>query len=289
LTQAKAGWILLAITLYVIDYFVRSIRWAVLIKPIRTIPAQALYWPLLIGFFANNVLPLRMGEFVRAHICGTKFKISRTASLGTILIERIFDTLSFLTTFLIVALIYPFPRFVEKGAIALGVACFGVIATLLLIRKHENRFHQLLERLGLPSAWKSRVRDITTHFLHSISGITRPRYLAEAMALSLTVWIMEGTFIFLMARAFTLPLLYAQSFFLLFVLGLSVTLPQAPGAVGTFEFFGVMALSFVGIAKEQALPLILAIHGTQFIFIAALGMIGLWKEGLTFRSLTSTS
>ena len=109
------------------------------------------------------------------------------------------------------------------------------------------------------------------------------------MGLSLLVWILEGTFLFLMARAFALPIAYGQAFFLLFALGLSVTLPQAPGYVGTFEFFGVTALSLLGIAKSQGLPLILAIHGTQFIFIGILGMFGLWKEGLSLRNLTSTT
>ena len=80
---------------------------------------------------------------------------------------------------------------------------------------------------------------------------------------------------------------YGQAFFLLFALGLSVTLPQAPGYVGTFELFGVTALTFLGIPKDQGLAVILAVHGTQFIFITLLGSLALWKEGLTFRSLTS--
>lgn len=120
LAHAQLLPILLALTLYFFEYFIRSGRWSILIRPIKNISSKDLLWPLMIGFFANNILPLRMGEFVRAHVCGTKFNISRTASLGSILLERIFDTLSFLTTFLVASLFYPFPHYMEKGAWLLG-------------------------------------------------------------------------------------------------------------------------------------------------------------------------
>jgi len=120
LTQARLSWVALALSLYVIEFGLRSVRWSILIRPIRTVSSKELFWPMLIGFFANNILPLRMGEIVRAHVCGTKFKISRTASLGSILLERIGDTLSFLITFFVASLFYPFPPYMEKGAWLLG-------------------------------------------------------------------------------------------------------------------------------------------------------------------------
>ena len=92
-----------------------------------------------------------------------------------------------------------------------------------------------------------------------------------------------------MAHAFVVNLLYSQAFFLLFALGLSVTLPQAPGYVGTYELFGITALGLLGIPKDQGLPVILAIHGMQFAFITLLGTLGLWHEGLSFQNLTSTT
>src|SRR6185437_13401563 len=91
--QAKPLWIAAALALYTVGYSLRTIRWRLLLEPIKEIPTAELFRPLVIGFFANNILPFRMGEFVRAHVCGRKFQISRTASLGTILLERICDTL----------------------------------------------------------------------------------------------------------------------------------------------------------------------------------------------------
>jgi uncharacterized protein (TIRG00374 family) len=289
LMRARPGPIIVAVMIYFIGYYLRSVRWAILLRPVCAVPPKDLFWPMIIGFFANNVLPLRMGELVRAHISGTKCKISRTASLGTILLERVCDTLSFLTTFLVASLFYPFPHYMEKGAWLLGGACLLVIVLLILIRFHEATFHEILAGSPLPAGWKTRIRGMTAHFIHSTSGITQPRYVIEAMILSLIIWVIEGTFLYLMAHAFVIDLKYAGAFFLLFALGLSVTLPQAPGYVGTFELFGATALSLLGIPKSQGLPVVLAIHGTQFMLISLMGVIGLWREGLSFHNLTSTT
>ncbi len=287
--QANPWPILLCLILYFVEYLVRSERWAILIRTIRPIPAKELFWPMIIGFFANNVLPLRMGELVRAHVCGSKFKISRTASLGSIFLERICDTISFLTTFLVASLFCEFPHYMEKGAWLLGGGCITAILMLILIRQHEKRFHAVLEWSPLSENWTGRLKHLVGQFIHSTSGITQPRYVAEAMALSVIIWVIEGSFLYLVGLSFGIPLPYAGAFFLLFALGLSVTLPQAPGYVGTFELFGVTALSLLGIPKEQGLPVILAIHGIQFILISILGTIGLWREGLTMSSLTQTN
>jgi uncharacterized protein (TIRG00374 family) len=288
LAKAKFRWVFLAILIYLIDMSLRAERWAILIKPIQAIGARDLFWPMIIGFFANNILPLRMGEVVRAHVCGTKFKISRAGTLGSIFLERIGDTLAFLTTFLAASLFYPFPPYMEKGAWLLGGACLLAIVIMVLIRRHESLFHAVLERSPLPSSWKNRINHLATHFINSTSGITQPRYVVEAMALSLIVWILEGSYLYLMSKAFAINLKYGEAFFLLFALGLSVTLPQAPGYVGTFEFFGVTALTLLGISKNQGLPLILAVHGTQFAFVGILGVLGMWREDLSFHNLTTT-
>src|SRR5205814_656813 len=80
LKRASLAPIFLALALSVVGFLLRSQRWAVLMAPVRPTGRFELFWVMMIGFFANNVLPLRMGELVRAHICGTKLNISRTAS-----------------------------------------------------------------------------------------------------------------------------------------------------------------------------------------------------------------
>lgn len=285
LAQADIRWVLVAMGVYACGYGFRALRWERLLQPIKRIPALPLLGPLIIGFFANNVLPFRMGELIRAHVTGKKFHISRTASLGTIFIERICDALAFLTTFLVVAFFFPFPENVKHGAYALAAGCGLAIASLIFAIKFHQSALRLMDRFSLLGERKAKFQHLLTSFTQGVSGITEKRYVANALGLSLIIWVIEGTTLYLITRAFPVQFSYPQAFFVLFFLGLSVTLPQAPGYVGTIELFGVTALGLLGIPRESGLPIILAVHGSEFFFIAILGVWALWKEGTSLGQI----
>jgi len=285
LRTARLRWIACALMIYSIGYILRAFRWRILMEPIRRCSAGELFAPMIIGFLANNILPFRMGEFIRAHVTGTKFNVSRTASLGTILLERLCDTVSFLSTFIAVALIFPFPGVVEKGAAALGLLCILVTASLVIILRHRDRFQEVVEKLRIPQNWKRTIEHLVGNFAQGVSSLKKARHVAGALLLSLVIWTIEGSYLYLIAKSLSAPLSYPQAFFLLFFMGLAVTLPQAPGYIGTLELFGVTALALLGIPKQQALPVILSIHGTQFCFILAVGMWALYHEGISLNSL----
>jgi len=285
MAAAHLGWIALGMMIYTMGYLLRGVRWKILVDPIKVIPVTQLLGPMILGFFANNILPFRMGEFVRAHITGRKFDISRTASLGTILLERLLDTISFLATFLVSAFFFPFPRTVEKGAAFLGGACVLVIAGLILAIRYHVHADAILEKVKLPERWKVQINDVVRNFVHGVSSMKRASDVLLALVLSLIIWTIEGTTLYLFVRAFPISFSYPQSFFLLFFMGLSVTLPQAPGYVGTLELFGVTALALLGIPRSQGLPVILTIHALEFAFIFTLGVTFLLKEHLSLKSI----
>src|SRR5579862_8990919 len=89
-------WLLPALAVYMLGYVIRGFRWVILLNPIKKCSFKSLFPTLLIGFMANNVTPLRLGEFIRAHLNGKKEGISRSASLGTIILERLFDGMAML-------------------------------------------------------------------------------------------------------------------------------------------------------------------------------------------------
>jgi glycosyltransferase 2 family protein len=286
--SADLRWIALAMVVYSFGFIIRSFRWRILMAPVKKVRARELYPVMMLGFLANNVLPFRMGELVRAHRTGRKFGVSRAASLGTILIERLFDTISFLTTFVVVAIFFNFPMAVRSGAWALGLACLSVIALLFGMVRRPQWVEALLRKSPLRAAWKTKLLTLSQSFTQGVLGMFRPTYLIATLVLSLSIWTLEGTVLFLIARSFDIGLGYPQSFFVLFFMGLAVTLPQAPGFVGTIELFGVSALSLLGIPKEQGLPAILTIHACQFVYILIVGFLCLWREGLSLRGLAAS-
>lgn len=281
-------WIAFAMAVYSFGYLFRAIRWSLLLHPVKRIQPLALFNPMMLGWFANNVLPLRMGEIVRAYLAGKKFSVSVSATLATILLERICDTLAFLSTFLISALFFAFPHYIEKGAAALGGACVLAIATLVFISHHLSKFNAIVHRIPLiPHGLKEKVIHIAANFSHGVSTMKSVKDILGSLALSIVIWVLEGTVLYMFGRAFSIGMSYPASFFLLFFLGISVTLPQAPGYVGVMELFGVSALGILGVPKDQALPVILTLHAAQFVYVGVLGLWALSREGLTLGSIVA--
>ncbi len=286
--EARISILFLSLLTYITGYWMRAVRWETLMRPVKHVPAKDLFSPLILGFFGNNILPLRMGEILRAHWTGKKLGISRTSCLATIFMERLYDTISFLLTFLAVTLFFPFPESIEHGAYALGGACIATLIVLILSLCFQSHVKGLIEKLPLPHPLKSKILNLYHNFMHGASGTTKPSHVLIVFLQSLVIWTLEGTTLYIMVHAFPVTFAYPQAFFLLFMLGLSALLPQAPGYVGTVELAGTAALGLCGIPRAQALPIILTIHAFQFTFIVILGFISLSREGLSLRQLIHT-
>ncbi len=288
LSQANMGLVGIALAIALFNFVLRGVRWSVIIHPLKPIGSLDVLWVLMLGFFANNVLPFRMGEIARAHVCARKIGISLSGALGTVVMERLCDMVSFLLVFLVASSAVPFPAYMKKGALLMGGSCLLMLIALLFAHFQRSAFQALLNSIPIPALWKGKIQEIVTQFTHSTIGVLRLSVLVKALTLSFIIWTGEAVFLHLIAKSLAVSLPLMGAFFLLFALGLSVALPQGPGYVGTFEYFGATALVFLGIPKENGLPVILAVHGIQFGLVCLLGVFSLWKEGLSLRTLSST-
>jgi len=283
--QADIKWILGAFVIYGAGFYIRSCRWSVILRPLIPVRAKRLYPILMIGFLGNNVLPFRMGELLRAHVCGRQLSLSRTACLGSIFLERVFDMFTFVLLFLMTAFFLRFPPDIERAAHGMGIVAAIAVAGLLALLCAGDRVASLIRHLPLRETWTFALQRIVTNILNGLSILKSPKQVAAIAAMSMVVWGIEGTVLYTIAKAFPVEFSFSHAFFLLFFLAVSVALPQAPGYIGTMEFFGVMALSLLGIPRENGLPLILTIHGFQFLFIGIAGVMALTHEGLNIHSI----
>ncbi|MFH0924545.1 MAG: lysylphosphatidylglycerol synthase transmembrane domain-containing protein, partial [bacterium] len=130
--------------LQVISYMVRALRWKYLMSSIKEIRFRSLFSATVVGFMANNLFPLRVGEFIRAYFIGTKENISKSASFATIILERLFDGFTILLFLLLVLFFLPLPtegKYINSytlkkiGIISLFLYLFIVIVLILLKKK----------------------------------------------------------------------------------------------------------------------------------------------------------
>ena len=132
LKTAQPQWILLLLAFVVLDVLLRAVRWRVLLRPIAPVPTRTTLASLNVGYLANNVLPARLGELYRSHALGEGEGISRPTVLGTVVVERVVDTVIVvgLAAFAVVVLSV---RGVMSSAVLLGAAFVALLVVGLAI------------------------------------------------------------------------------------------------------------------------------------------------------------
>ena len=275
------------------SYLLRTARWRRILLPTRPIAYRSLLSVLMIGFMANNILPARLGEFVRAYVLGRKEAISKSLSFATIMLERLLDGITLLAVLGALALLMRLPAWGEELAYVAGavflIATLGIVG-LLLREDIAGRAIQLVLR-PLPKRLAAKVAEKADSFVQGLHALRGGRAVLDLIVLSLLVWSIEATFYYLVLTAFNVALptstLVLAALLLLVVVNLGIMLPSAPGYVGTFQFFGVLALGVFGVQRELALSATIVAHGVQYALVTAAGLFYFGRENLSFATLTT--
>src|SRR5690242_1640832 len=127
----------------------RAWRWEYLLRPVkRDLRFRNLFSAMMVGYMINNVLP-RAGEIARPYAIGKLEGVSRSAAFGTVLMERIFDLLSFLVVIALVPVVYSgpltqiFPWFEQTG-VWITVVTLGALAVAVFLMLRRDIVFRLL-------------------------------------------------------------------------------------------------------------------------------------------------
>jgi uncharacterized protein (TIRG00374 family) len=283
--QAKLFWVAVAVVVYSLAFFVRSVRWRYLMAPLKDVPRPQLFNYLIIGFFMNNLLPLRLGELVRAHITGQKAGTTRSGVLATVVIERLFDGLSYVVLFFLTFLVLPFPAWTKKSMGAGSILFVGVLFILFLLSKNQSLAERVFAAMPLPRAIRERVNAAFSNFLRGLKSLGNASSLIKVLLLSIVVWTIEGLVFYVMGLSFGMQLTVFQGILVMIIIGMGAILPTAPGYVGTVEFLGTASLVFLGINKNLAFGYIITLHLLQLLTVTFWGLRSLMVEKITLSEL----
>jgi uncharacterized protein (TIRG00374 family) len=265
-------------------FFIRALRWRVLLHPILPDSGLRARWAAVnIGFMANNLLPARVGEFARAYsLARLEPRVSAGGALGSLVVERVLDGLV-LAGFLVGAVLMPgFPE-VELGgtfvallktAVTLIVGVMAVLVLLLIMPRRVVRVAEWGARRFLPGELGRAVVDALEAFLQAVGIVRSPLLLGQAFAWTVGFWAWHGLSFWLGMLAFDIRAGPLAAYFTEAVVGFGVALPAAPGFFGTFHYSVDFALSTVyGVAEAQTLAFAYGYHLGGFIPVT---LIGLW-------------
>jgi uncharacterized protein (TIRG00374 family) len=280
------GWLCL-----VVSYGVRTWRWHAIVRTVGHVSPWTLGQVYMAGYMANNILPARIGEVVRAYLLGQTAQVSTASALGTIAVERVFDVIMALT---LLALGAAFGVLGDiSGSLWLGGAMVGgLVAGLVVLAVWGAQLSDLLERMvgRVSPAWGKRLADLARSFVQGLRSVGSVRRAAWVAVWSVVVWGFFTAYAYLILRAYDLRVTLAGAAFLLGVAGLGVSIPSAPGNVGTLEGAYIFALQLLGTGDENSrASFALTYHVVEWVTTCAIGLFCLGRLGLSLGQLSRMS
>jgi glycosyltransferase 2 family protein len=289
LSGAHVGWSLSVIALSICCHVLRAERWRVLLRPVADVERWPAIAATFVGFGSNALLPLRLGEIVRPVFLSRRARIPLSPTISSIVLERICDILLMLTLLLAVMVVYPVPEFVRRGAVVLAVGAVGALIFLAFAVRNRAAGERIIDRVldVLPVRVATPLRSIAHGLLQGLSALNDGRIVAFVVVSSVALWSMIAltyTLSFL-ALDVQIPLL-SGSLVTVVIVATFVSLPQAPGFLGTWQAGCVFALhDLFGVPKDVALGYSLLTWAIQMVANVGSGAIALMIEGVSLREL----
>ena len=280
---ADISLLILAFITTAIGYVLRAWRWQYFFDS-NPPNMRDSYRCLIMGFFVNNILPARAGEFVRAHLGGRATGQSRSIVLATIAGERLADGLAISLLF---SVLFGFGATASEleGAKQLQVVALlflvAALCTLLLLKLRERVF-SILAKLGeiMPGSVSSYTLIRIRRFIVGLEPLMVPRRLFVLSVLSLVVWGTELLVYYEVTRAFGQAMSIGGLALFLAAVNFSALIPSGPGAIGVIELIAPMFLVVIGVEHATGLSMVSVQHLIQILVIGIPGSFYLfWHMG----------
>ena len=289
---ANYWWLIPGVAIYFLAVWARAWRWHYLLRPLKAISTRTMFPIVAIGYMGNNIYPARAGEVLRAVVLKRREGVSISASLATVIVERIFDGVVMLA-FIFINLA-ELARLTRSSGVASGFSIqqiafwgslvfFGALLVFLLAAMFPASSENLLARFAAhlaPRRLRQPVLDTGTRFLSGLESLRSPVEILMVFATSLVIWLLEtGKYWFVM-HAFDFQVSFFALMLMNGVVNLATTIPSAPGYLGTFDAPGIAVLEAYGISTPLASSYTFVLHIALWLPITALGAYYLAREGI---------
>jgi uncharacterized protein (TIRG00374 family) len=296
LKTANYWWLLPGVGVYFLAVWARAWRWHYLLRPLKPIPTQKMFPIVAIGYMGNNIYPARAGEVLRAVVLKRHEGVAISASLATIIVERVFDgvvmlafifiNLSELTLLTGVNLVIAGIKIsIQDIAIGGSGAFFGALLVFLLAAmfpKVTERLVAWLVEHFIPSRYRAKVLDVSNRFLGGLESLRSPVDVLMVFMTSVVIWLLEtGKYWFVM-HAFPFHVSFFTLMLMNGIVNLATTIPSAPGYIGTFDTPGIETLVAYGVVRAVATGYTLVLHMALWLPITVLGAYYLAREGISW-------
>ncbi len=287
--QANYWYLIPAAVFLFLTLWLRAYRWGIFFRPLKPMRMKNLLSALFIGYMANNILPFKLGEFLRAYSVGKSENFSKVASFATVVLERILDAISLLIVLGITFFFQSFPSYVKSsGLIILLVSLTAVLFLIFAVIKTDGtlRFYRKVAG-SFPRNLADKGEKILRSLIDGLLILKKPQYYFIICITTAAIWIFYILIFQMFIYAFNfqtdyrLPLLASTTVFA--VTSISVTVPSSPGYVGTYHYLVMLGLAIYHVPSSEAFSYAVLIHLFNMLPVTVLGLYYFMKQQLTMQ------
>jgi len=290
LKTARYLWLLPGIAVYFVGVWVRAWRWHYLLRPLKKISTNSMFPIVTIGYMGNNVFPARAGEVLRAAILKDREGVPISASLATVVVERIFDAVVMLgfVFFNLGALANlthnsGFIGNIQQLAVWGSIIFIGALVVFLLAAMFPLVTERIVVNLinkVIPVRIREKTLGIALKFLTGLESLRSPKDALMVLFTTVIIWLLEtGKYWFVM-HAFDFQVGFFALMLMNGIVNIATTLPSAPGYIGTFDGPGIAVLAAYGVPVEIAAGYTFVLHAALWFPITMLGAYYYFRQPL---------
>jgi glycosyltransferase 2 family protein len=273
-------WMIPNFACLIVSHVLRAWRWRYMLEPVKPrIGMRNLFSGVMVGYMVNNVLP-RAGEIVRPYTIGKLEGVAKSAALGTIVVERMIDMVSFLVLVAIIPLVYhgplieSFPWLVNTGVIVL-VMTLAVLGSFMVLAARRDWTDRMMDwaRPKLPARISEKLDGWVNAFLDGFMFLSRPGRFVIILVLSILIWFLYVLMMFVALFAFNLQYIgFAGALVVQAISSIGIALPT-PGGTGTYHAFTSQTLTrLYGVDGTLALSFATITHAVGYIGVTLWGL-----------------
>jgi len=286
-TLAAADYIYLlpALAAQLIFFVIKALRWQYLFPSQKRIPFGTLFSVTLIGYFGNQIIGASSGELLRSIVMGQKGSWSKSATLGTIFVEKLWDILVLCVLLIAILWTVPLPALVQiVGQAAVGVLLVGGLLAFLLLSRSDwaaKLVGVIASKLSARLA--QRLVGMIERFTAGVQAMREWRRSLLALFLTVPMWLTLVVSFYFLGVAALIPLGLGPYVFPVVVIALAASIPNPPWNVGMLEILSITTLAVFGVSSSQALAFVVLMRAMRLVPILW-GYLLFSKEGYGLRA-----
>ncbi len=287
-----------SLPVYFAGIWVRTIRWQYLLRPVAKVSTARLYPVVIVGLMANNLIPARAGELVRAYLLGERERVSKAAALGTIAVDRLFDGITLVPMLLIVVAFtgggeqFSLPAVdwtinLVQLAVVMTVLFGGALAVLFLLAFSEasrRKADELITQLT-PARFRPSVEGLAHSFFEGLQALRSPTDMSVAWVMSLVSWLLEATMYYIVGLAFEIDIGFQHYLLATAAANLAIAVLASQGGIGPFELVTKQVFIAAGVATGAAEAYAIGLHALVLLPVIIVGFYFLGTMGMSLGEM----